>query len=128
MVIFYFVYKPGPAYLIFGLILLILFSWGDSVIGTSIGTFFPVFKTNQSSNRNNISFIGGILNLILFFIYILFFAGIVIGVLFLADYLNLSNLISFPIIIALELVLNLILHNILINLSTYRLNALEWKY
>src|SRR3972149_547131 len=56
MVVFYFVYKPGLAYLIFGLILLILFSWGDSVIGTSISTFFPVFKTNQSSNRNNISF------------------------------------------------------------------------
>lgn len=128
MVIFYFVYKPGPAYLIFGLILLILFSWGDSVIGTSIGTFFPVFKTNQSSNRNNISFVGGMLNLILFFIYILFFAGIVIGILFLADYLNWSNLISFPIIIAMEVILNLILYNILINLSTYRLNALEWKY
>jgi hypothetical protein len=128
MVIFYFVYKPGLAYLIFGLILLILFSWGDSVIGTSISTFFPVFKTNQSSNRNNISFVGGILNLILFFIYILFFAGIVIGLLFLADYLNWSNLISFPIIIALEVILNLILYNILINLSTYRLNALEWKY
>ncbi len=128
MIIFYFVYKPGPVYLIFGLFLLILFSWGDSVIGTSVGTFFPVFKTNQSSNRNNISFIGGLLNLILFLIYILFFAGIVIGILFLADYLNWSNFISFPIIIALEVILNLILHNILINLSAYRLNALEWKY
>ena len=128
MIIFYFMYKPGPAYLIFGLFLLILFSWGDSVINTSVGTFFPVFKTNQSSNRNNISFIGGLLNLILFLIYILFFAGIVIGILFLANYLNWSNLISFPIIIALEVILNLILYNILINLSTYRLNALEWKY
>jgi len=128
MVIFYFVYKPGLGYLIFGLILIILFSWGDSVIGTSIGTFFPVFKPSQSSNRNNISFIGGMLNLVLFLIYILFFAGIVIGILFLANYLNWSNLISFPIIIAMEVILNLILYNILINLSVYRLNSLEWKY
>ena len=128
MVIFYFVYKPGLGYLIFGLILIILFSWGDSVIGTSIGTFFPVFKPSQSSNRNNISFIGGMLNLVLFLIYILFFAGIVIGILFLANYLNWSNLISFPIIIAMEVILNLILYNILINLSAYRLNSLEWKY
>ena len=128
MAIFYFIYKPGLAYLVFGLFLLILFSWGDSVIGTSVGTFFPVFKPSQSSNKNNISFLGGILNFILFLLYSLFFAGIVIGMLFLANYLNWSDLISFPIIIALELVLNLILYNILVNLSTYRLNAVEWKY
>jgi len=128
MTIFYFVFKPGLSYLILGLILLILFSWGESIIGTSVGTFFPVFKPSQSSNKNNISFIGGMLNLMLFLLYILIFAGIAIGILYLANYLNWSSLISFPVIIALELILDIILYNTLVNLSTYRLNALEWKY
>lgn len=127
MIIFYFVYKPALSYLIFGLFLLILFSWGDSVIGTSIGTFFPVFKPSQS-NRNNVSFLGGLLNLILFLLYLLFFVGIVVGVLFMANYLAWPNLVVFSIVLALELILNLILYNVLVNLSAYRLNGIEWKY
>ena len=127
MIIFYFVYKPGLSYLIFGLLLLILFSWGDSVIGTSVGTFFPVFKPSQS-NKDNVSFIGGILNLVLFFLYLLFFVGIIVGMLFLANYFSFPTLVVFPVILVLELIVNLILHNVLINLSAYRLNGIEWKY
>ncbi len=127
MLIFYFIYKPALSYLIFGLFLLILFSWGDSVIGTSVGAFFPVFKPSQS-NRSNVSFLGGILNLVLFLLYLLFFAGIVMGMLFLADYLAWPDLAVFPIVLALELILNLILYNILVNLSARRLNGIEWRY
>ncbi|MFZ3386817.1 MAG: hypothetical protein WA120_06550, partial [Candidatus Hydromicrobium sp.] len=127
MIIFYFVYKPGLSYLIFGLLLLILFSWGDSIIGTSVGTFFPVFKPAQS-NKSNISFLGGLLNFILFLLYLLFFAGIAVGMLFLANYLKWPNFFVFPIVLALELILNLILHNVLVNISAYRLNGIEWKY
>ncbi|MFZ3106772.1 MAG: hypothetical protein WA105_05265, partial [Candidatus Hydromicrobium sp.] len=127
MIIFYFVYRPGLSYLILGLFLLILFSWGDSVIGTSVGTFFPVFKPSQS-NKNNISFLGGLLILIFFALYLMIFGGIIIGMLLLANYFSCPILVVFPVILVLELILNLILHNVLINMSAYRLNGIEWKY
>ena len=57
MIILYFVLKPGPIYLILGLFLLILFSWGESIIGTSIGSFFPEFKPIQS-RKSNITLLG----------------------------------------------------------------------
>ncbi|MBA7580330.1 hypothetical protein ES708_22221 [subsurface metagenome] len=127
MIILYFVLKPGPIYLILGLFLLILFSWGESIIGTSIGSFFPEFKPVQS-RKSNITLLGILLILISLIVYLLVFSGIVIGVLFAGAYFSWSSLISFPLIIALELIVALILYNVLINLSAYRLNRLEWKY
>ena len=127
MLIFYFLYKPGIITLIAGLLLLILFSWGDSVICTFIGTLFPVFKPSQSS-KSNVSFLGGLLLLFFFIIYLLFFGGIIVGMLFVADYLNWSYFTAFPVILVLEIVLNLFLYNILINIGAYRLNSIEWKY
>jgi len=127
IIIFYFLFKPGPSYLVLGLLLLILFSWGESIIGTSIGTFFPLFKPSQS-NKSNISFLGNLLIVIFFFIYLLIFSGIVFGGLFLGTYFSLSDLVSFPAILLLELIVDLILYNLLTNVSAYRLNKLEWKY
>jgi len=127
MIILYFVLKPGPLYLIFGLFLLILFSWGESTLGTSIGAFFPEFKPSQSS-KNNITFLGILLILITFIVYMLVFFGIVIGILFAGAYFSWPSLISFLLIIALELIVALILYNVLVNLSARRLNRLEWKY
>jgi len=40
MIVFYFVLKPGLSFLVLGFFLLILFNWGQSTIGTSIGVFF----------------------------------------------------------------------------------------
>jgi len=40
MIVLYFILKPGPLYLILGLFLSILFSWGESTIGASIGSYF----------------------------------------------------------------------------------------
>lgn len=127
MIIFYFVYRPEILYLILGLLLLALFCWGDSVIGTCVGTFFPVFKPSASS-KSNISFLGGILNFIFFALYLLIFSGIAMGVMFLGYYFSLSNLIVFPAILILEVLMNLILYNVLINISAYRLNSIEWKF
>jgi len=127
MIIFFFVYRPEVSFFVLGLLLLFLFSWGDSVIGTSVGTFFPVFKPSPSS-KSNVSFLGGMLNLIFFALYLMFFGGIAIGMLFLGYYFSLSDLIIFPAIILLELLVNLVLYNVLINISAYRLNAVEWKY
>jgi ABC-2 type transport system permease protein len=120
--------RPSPVYILLGLLLLVLFSWGESVIGTSIGAIFPEFKPIQSS-KSNITFLGGLLIFLSFIIYLLIFAGIVVGVLYAG-----SALFSWPIlvtslvIVALELIVVLILYNVLVNTSTYRLNRLEWKY
>ena len=127
IIILYFVLKPGPLYLVLGLLLLILFSWGESIIGTSIGTFFPEFRPVQSS-KSNITFLGGLLTFIFFIVYLLIFASIVIGVLFIGAYFSWPGLVSFLVIIALELILNVILYYVLVNFSAYRLNRLEWKY
>ncbi len=126
-IILFIVLKPDPSYLFLGLSMLILFSWGNSIIGTSIGTFFPEFKPAHSS-KSNITFLGVLLALIFFIVYILVFAGIVIWVLFIGRHFSWSNFISFPMILALEIIINVILYNVLINLSAYRLNKLEWKY
>lgn len=127
VIVFYFVYRPEIIYLILGLLLLVLFCWGDSVIGTSIGTFFPVFKPSLS-RKSNVSFLGGILNFIFFALYLFIFSGIIIGVMFLGYYFSLSNVIIFAVILVLELLINLVLYNVLINISAYKLNAIEWKY
>ncbi len=127
VIVFYFVYRPEIVYLLLGLLLLVLFCWGDSVIGTSVGVFFPVFKPS-SSNKNNISFLGGILNLIFFVLYLLIFGGIVIGLMFLGFYFSWSNLIVFPAILIIEILIDLVLYNVLINISTYKLNSIEWKF
>jgi len=127
MLIFYFIYKPGVITLIAGFLLLMLFSWGDSTICTSIGTFFPVFRTRQSG-RNNISSLGGILILIFFIAYLIIFAGTVVGMLFVADYLKWQNIAVFTVIIIIETLLNLFLYYILIKIGARRLNSLEWKY
>jgi ABC-2 type transport system permease protein len=127
MIVFYFVYRPEIVYLLLGLILLALFCCGDSVIGTSIATFFPVFKPS-TSNKNNISFLGGLLNFIFFALYLLIFGGIVMGSMFLGYYFSLSNFIIFPAILILEVLIDLILYNVLINVSAYRLNSIEWKF
>jgi len=127
VIVFYFVYRPEIIYLILGLLLLVLFCWGDSVIGTSIGTFFPVFKPSLS-RKSNVSFLGGILNFIFFALYLFIFSGIIIGVMFLGYYFSLSNAIIFAVILVLELLINLVLYNVLINISAYKLNAIEWKY
>ncbi|MEE8325072.1 MAG: hypothetical protein V3R31_05405 [Candidatus Humimicrobiaceae bacterium] len=126
-IVLFIVLRPDPSYLTLGLSMLILFSWGDSIIGTSIGTFFPEFKPAHSS-KSNITFLGVLLALIFFTVYLLVFGGIVSGVLFLGGYYSWSNFISFPLIIALEFIVNIILYNGLINLSAYRLNRMEWKY
>lgn len=127
MLIFYFYYKPGIVIFIMGLLLLILFSWGDSAICTFIGTLFPVFEPSQSS-KNNISFLGSILMSLFFIIYLLFFGGIIVGMLFIANYLNWPGFMAFPVILVLGMVLNLFLHSILINIGARRLNSIEWKY
>ena len=127
MIILYFVLKPGPLYLILGLLLLMLFSWGGSIIGTSVGTFFPEFKPAQTS-KSNVTFLGGLLAFIFFVVFLLVFAGIVIGVLFMVSYFSWPDFVSFPLIIALELILDLILYYVLVNLRAFRLNRLEWKY
>jgi ABC-2 type transport system permease protein len=127
MIIFYFIYRPEILYLILGLLLLVLFCWGDSVIGTSVGTFFPVFKPS-ASNKSNISFLGGILNFIFFALYLSVFCGIAMGAMFLGYYFSWPNLIVFPAILILEVLVDLILYNILINISVYRLNSIEWKF
>ncbi len=127
MVIFYVMYRPGLPYLLLGIVLMILFSWGDSIISTSVGSFFPVFKPS-ASKKNNISFLGSILNLIVFLVYLLFFAGIAIGMLFLANYLSWPYYLIFPVIMVLELILDIILYNILVNISAYKLNRIEWKF
>lgn len=127
MTILYFALKPEPAYLILGILLTALFSWGESIIGTSIGSFFPEFRPIQSG-KSNITLLGGILLLITSIIYLAIFAGIVIGVLFAGSYYSWPILAAFPIIIALEFVIALILYNVLVNFSAYRLNRIEWKY
>ena len=127
MIILYFILRPGPLYMILGFFLLILFSWGVSTIGTSIGAYFPEFRPIQSS-KSNITFLGGLLTFIFFIVYLLVFAGIVIGVLFAGEYFSWPGLVSALIILASELVVILILYNVLVNLSAYRLNRLEWKY
>lgn len=127
VIVFYFVYRPEIVYLLLGLLLLVLFCWGDSVIGTSVGVFFPVFKPS-SSNKNNISFLGGILNLIFFVLYLFIFSGIIIGLMFLGSYFSWSNLIIFPAILIIEILIDLVLYSVLINISAYRLNSIEWKF
>jgi ABC-2 type transport system permease protein len=127
MIIFYFVYRPEIMYLILGLLLMALFCWGDSVIGTSVGTFFPVFKPSASS-KNNISFLGGLLNFIFFALYLLIFSGIIIGVMFLGYFFSWSNMIIFPAILLLEVLIDLVLYSVLINISAYRLSSIEWKF
>ncbi|MFC2159959.1 hypothetical protein ACFLQS_04515, partial [Actinomycetota bacterium] len=115
IIILYIILRPGLAYLVLALLLLVLFSWGESTIGTSIGTFFPEFKPIQST-RSNVTLPGVLLNFILFVIYLLFFAGIVIGVLFLGSNFSWPGLVSFSVIILLVIVVNLILYNVLVNL------------
>ena len=127
MIILYFILRPGPLYLILGLFLLILFSWGVSTIGNSIGAYFPELRPIQSS-KSNITFLGGLLTFIFFIVYLLVFAGIVIGVLFAGEYYSWPGPVSALIILASELIVALILYNVLVNLSAYRLNRLEWKY
>lgn len=127
MLVFYFLYRPGAITLIAGFLLLIIFSWGDSTICTFVGTLFPVFRMRQSG-RNNISSLGGILILIFFSAYLIIFAGIIIGMLFVANYLKWQNIAVFTVIIMIETVLNLFLYYILINIGARRLNSLEWKY
>ncbi len=127
MIIFYLLYKPGILTLIGGLILMVLFSWGDSLICTSVGTFFPVFKPSQS-NKNSVSFIGGLLILIFFILYVAFFGGVITGSLILANFLGWTELTAFLIILVIEILVNILLHNILINISAHRLNSIEWKY
>lgn len=127
MIVLYFALKPGPAYLILGFFLILLFSWSEAIVGTSIGSFFPEFKPIQSS-KSNITFLGVMLILISLIVYLLIFSSIVIGVLYAGSYFSWPSLVSFPIIIALEFIIALILYNVLVNLSAYRLNRLEWKY
>jgi len=127
MIVFYFVLKPGLSFLVLGFFLLILFNWGQSTIGTSIGVFFPVFKSSQP-NRGNISFLGGLLIFVFFIIYLMCFGSIAIGGLFIGSFLSWPNLVIFPVILILEFAVNLILYKILVNISTYRLNKLEWEY
>jgi ABC-2 type transport system permease protein len=127
MLVPFFYLKVQVLIFVMGLILMILFSWGDSVICTFIGALFPVFEPSQL-NKNNISFLGSILSFLFFVIYLLIFSGIVIGVLFTADYFNWQNFTAFAVIIVIETVINLIIHNILINIGAARLNSIEWKY
>jgi hypothetical protein len=127
MLIFYFFYRTQALIFVMGVILMILFSWGDSVICTFIGTLFPVFEPSQS-NKNNISFLGSMLSFLFFVVYLLVFGGIIFGVLFAASYFNWQNFTAFAVIIIIEIVINLILHNILINIGAARLNSIEWKY
>jgi len=56
------------------------------------------------------------------------FGSIAIGGLFIGSFLSWPNLVIFPVILILEFVVNLILYKILVNISTYRLNKLEWEY
>lgn len=127
MLVLYIIYKPGILNLITGILLLILFSWGDSTICTSTGAFFPLFKPSQSQ-KNNVSFTGSLLILLFFAVYIIFFGGIIIGMLFVASLLNWPQFTGYAVIIIIEVLLNVVLYNILINISVYRLNSMEWKY
>ncbi|MFC2145487.1 hypothetical protein ACFLQQ_04065, partial [Actinomycetota bacterium] len=111
VIILYIILRPGLLYLLLAIFLLVLFSWGESTIGTSIGTFFPEFKPIQST-RSNVTLPGVLLNFIFFVIYLLIFAGIVIGVLFLGSNFSWPGLISFLVIILLVIVVNLILYNV----------------
>lgn len=127
IIIFYFLFKPGLLYLFLGLALLVLFSWGSSIIGTSVGAFFPVFKPSQSS-KSNISFLGSLITIIFFFVYLLVFSSIVAGVLYIGVYFSWSNLFLFPIITLLELIITIVLYYVLTKLSSNKLNRLEWEY
>jgi ABC-2 type transport system permease protein len=127
MILFYFLYNPGILTLSAGLVFIILFSWGDSLIVTSVGTFFPVFKPYQS-NKNSFSFPGGILIMLFFVIYIAFFGSTAAGLLFLADFLGWPEFVAFIMIMVLGFLVNIFLYILLINVSALKLNSLEWKY
>ncbi|MDD3628205.1 MAG: hypothetical protein PHN81_00280 [Actinomycetota bacterium] len=126
MLVPYFYLRVQVLIFVMGLILMILFSWGDSVICTFIGALFPVFEPSQS-NKNNISFMGSILSLLFFVIYLLIFSSIIIGILFAASYFNWQDFTAFSVIIVIEVVINLIIHNILINIGAAKLNSIEWR-
>ena len=103
IIILYITLRPGPLYLVSGFFLLVLFSWGESIIGTSIGSFFPEFKPVQTS-KSNITFTGGLLTFISFAVYLLVFGGIAIGVLFAGSFFSWPELVSFPVIVAIEFI------------------------
>ena len=124
--ILYFILRPELPYIILALVLYILFSWGVAIIGTSIGAIYPVFEPAKTS-RSNISFIGGLLFFISLLICLISFAGIVIGVLYIGNVFSWPNMITFPIILALCLIIDLALYYTLLNFSSYRLNKFEWK-
>ena len=126
LVVMYIIYRPGLLYLLFGFLLVILFCWGESVIGTTIGAFFPEFKPAYRK-RSNITFTGGLLNLILFVVYLAISGGIILGGLYIV---NLGWHIGFSmlLILVVMIIINILLYNILINICTYRINNLEWIY
>ena len=127
IIILYFLYKPGLIYLLFGFLLMGLFSWGEASIGTAVGAFFPDFKPPHSK-KSNMTFLGGLLIFIFFVIYLATFSGIAVGTMFLGNFLQWPEIITLLLVLALEIIVNSILYNILINISAFRLKNLEWNY
>ncbi len=127
IIILYFLYRPGLIYLLFGFLLMELFSWGEASIGTAVGAFFPDFNPLHSK-KSNMTFLGGLLIFISFIIYLVIFGGIAMGTMFLGSFLQWPEIITLMLVLALESVVNIILYNILINISAFRLKNLEWNY
>ncbi len=127
IIILYYLFKPGLIYLLFGFLLMGLFSWGEASIGTALGAFFPDFKPPHSK-KSNMTFLGGLLTFIFFIVYLAIFSGIVIGTIFLGSFLQWPEIISLLLVLALEVILDIILFNVLINISAFRLKNLEWNY
>ena len=50
------------------------------------------------------------------------------GTMFLGSFLQWPEIITLVLVLALESVVNIILYNILINISAFRLKNLEWNY
>jgi len=123
----YLLYRPGLIYLLFGFILMVFFCWGEASIGTAVSAFFPDFKPPHSK-KSNMTFLGGILTFIFFIVYLASFGGIVVGSLFLGNFLGWPGIISILLVLALEVIINIILYNLLINLSAFRLKNMEWNY
>jgi len=127
MIGFYFLYKPGLLTLAAGILFIILFSWGDSLIVTSVGTFFPVFKPYHQ-NKNSFSFLGGILMMVFFVLYVAFWALAVVGMMLLAGFFGWSEFITFLITLIAVILVNIFLYKLLINISSRRLSSIEWNY
>jgi hypothetical protein len=104
-----------------------LFSYGLSTITTSIGAIFPEFKP-EHSRRNNITFLGSILTLISLVIYLVIFAGIVIGCIAIGYFTKLPDILAILIMIAFEAVIIIILFNTITKAAAYSLNNREWKW